>query len=165
MKPPDSSHTPDSRPPTAQARRSAGGQARSASSAEPSRLSWPTGCQPVGSLADRRDALSSLTGWKPVLQAISAKRTVLGALSVCRVVPRPLPLLPVLAILLISSLFAQSTSLPAPQPPPAKGDPASPSPKEAAPPNIVPSRMVDEPELDAYLESLSAMLSLSLIHI
>jgi len=40
----------------------AGGQARSASSAEPSRLSRPTGFQPVVSLADRRDALSSLTG-------------------------------------------------------------------------------------------------------
>ena len=32
-----------------------------------SHLSWPTGFQPVVSAADRRDALSSLTGWKPVL--------------------------------------------------------------------------------------------------
>jgi hypothetical protein len=48
----------------------AGGQA--------SRLSWPTGFQPVVSLADRRDALSALTGWKPVLQSTSAKLTLLG---------------------------------------------------------------------------------------
>ena len=34
------------------------------------RASWlarTTGIPPVDSLADRRDALSSLTGWKPVL--------------------------------------------------------------------------------------------------
>ena len=43
-----------------------------------SHLSWPTGCQPVVSLADRRDALSSLTGWKPVLLPKGAKWTVLG---------------------------------------------------------------------------------------
>ncbi len=41
-------------------------------------LSWPTGFQPVVSLADRRDALSALTGWKPVLQSTSAIRAVLG---------------------------------------------------------------------------------------
>jgi len=56
--------------------------ARSASSAEPSRLSWPTGCQSVDSLADRRDALSALTGWKPVLQSGSAQGTVLGGPAV-----------------------------------------------------------------------------------
>ena len=48
----------------------AGGQA--------SRLSWPTGFQPVVSSADRRDALSALTGWKPVLQSKGANRTVSG---------------------------------------------------------------------------------------
>jgi hypothetical protein len=53
----------------------AGGQA--------SRLSWPTGFQPVVSLADRRDALSALTGWKPVLQSTSAKLTLLGGSPVC----------------------------------------------------------------------------------
>ena len=42
----------------------AGGQA--------SRLSGPTGVPPVVSLADRRDALSALTGSKPVLQSESA---------------------------------------------------------------------------------------------
>jgi len=50
-----------------------GGQARSASSAESSRLSRPTGFQPVGSAADRRDALSALTGWKPVLHESLAR--------------------------------------------------------------------------------------------
>ena len=48
----------------------AGGQA--------SRLSWPTGFQPVVSLADRRDALSALTAGTAVFQSESAKRTVLG---------------------------------------------------------------------------------------
>jgi len=43
-----------------------------------SHLSWPTGFQTVGSLADRRDALSSLTGWKHVLLPKGAKWTVLG---------------------------------------------------------------------------------------
>jgi len=38
----------------------------------------PTGFQPVVSVADRRDALSSLTGWKPVLLPKGAKWTVLG---------------------------------------------------------------------------------------
>ena len=44
---------------------SAGGQA--------SRLSRPTGFQPVDSSADRRDALSALTGWKPVLHEALAR--------------------------------------------------------------------------------------------
>ena len=48
----------------------AGGQA--------SRLSWPTGFQPVVSLADRRDALSALTAGTAVFQSESAKRTALG---------------------------------------------------------------------------------------
>jgi penicillin-binding protein 1C len=52
----------------------AGGQA--------SRLSWPTGFQPVVSLADRRDALSALTGGTPVLQSTSAKLTLLGGTPV-----------------------------------------------------------------------------------
>jgi len=46
-----------------------------------SHLSWPTGFQPVVSVADRRDALSSLTGWKPVLLPKGAKWTVLRATS------------------------------------------------------------------------------------
>ena len=54
----------------------AGGQA--------SRLSWPTGFQPVVSLADRRDALSALTAGTAVFQSESAKRTVLGGAIFCR---------------------------------------------------------------------------------
>jgi acyl-CoA synthetase (AMP-forming)/AMP-acid ligase II len=49
----------------------AGGQA--------SRLSGPTGGPPVGSSADRRDALSSLTGGTPVFLSRSAKLPVLDA--------------------------------------------------------------------------------------
>ena len=61
-------------------RRSTGvpGNTASLAGGQASRLSWPTGFQPVVSLADRRDALSALTGWKPVLQSTSAKMTVLG---------------------------------------------------------------------------------------
>ena len=43
-----------------------------------SRMSWPTGFQPVDSAADRRDALSALTGGTPVFRSKRAKLTVLG---------------------------------------------------------------------------------------
>ncbi len=49
----------------------AGGQASS--------LSWTTGIQPVVSCADRRDALSSLTGGTPVFRSESIQLTVLAA--------------------------------------------------------------------------------------
>ncbi|MEI6676075.1 MAG: putative Na+/H+ antiporter [Verrucomicrobiota bacterium] len=52
--------------------RLAGGQA--------SRLSGPTGFQPVVALADRRDALSSLTGGTPVFLSSSAKLPILGVM-------------------------------------------------------------------------------------
>jgi hypothetical protein len=39
----------------------------------------PPGFQPVISLADRRDALSALTGWQPVLQTTSS-----GWIGTCR---------------------------------------------------------------------------------
>ena len=48
----------------------AGGQASS--------LSWTTGFQPVVSCADRRDALSSVTGGTPVFRSEPAKSAVLG---------------------------------------------------------------------------------------
>ena len=41
-------------------------------------LSWSTGFQPVVSCADRRDALSSLTGGTPVVRSKSAKPPVSG---------------------------------------------------------------------------------------
>jgi len=111
-------------------------------------------------LADRRDALSALTGWKSVLLSRSAKLTGPSVRPACHISLRPLSLLPVLAILLTSSLGAQSTPQSAPPPPPAKGKAEAQPPKEEAPAKISPSRLVDEKNLDDYVESLTALLSM-----
>ncbi len=44
-------------------------------------LSWPTGFQHVVALTDRQDALSSLTGWKPVFRSICAKPVLWAGIS------------------------------------------------------------------------------------
>ena len=63
-------------------------------------------------------------------------------------------------VLTFHLILASASAQTAPQPPPAKDKAASPPPKETSPVNITPSRLVNEADLDTYVESLSATLSM-----
>ena len=92
----------------------------------------------------------------------TARPTHTGGRPTGRAVPCPCCLLAVSVLgLLLASAPATQLAPQTPQtPPPAKADAAAPTAKETAPPAIIPSRLVGENELDAYLESLSSTFSM-----